>query len=38
MTTSTTSELAYPCGFALVNNGKHCVIFGRCVVCRKEQV
>lgn len=23
------------CGFAAVNDGKHCVINGRCVVCRE---
>jgi len=23
------------CGFAAVNNGKHCIINGHCVVCKK---
>lgn len=23
------------CGFAAVNNGKHCVINGHCIVCKK---
>lgn len=25
--------MTYPCGFAAVNNGKHCIINGHCVVC-----
>lgn len=23
------------CGFAAVNNGKHCIINGHCVVCKE---
>lgn len=26
----------FVCGFAAVNNGKHCMINGHCVVCGKE--
>ncbi len=24
----------YICGFAAVNSGKHCIIKGKCVVCK----
>lgn len=27
----------YECGFAAVNNGKHCVINGHCVVCKEKE-
>lgn len=25
----------YICGFAAVNNGKHCIINNHCIVCKK---
>lgn len=31
-------QQGYICGFAAVNNGKHCIINGHCIVCRKEQI
>lgn len=29
--------ITYVCGFAAVNNGKHCIINGHCVVCKAVQ-
>ena len=28
----------YTCGFATVNNGKHCVLNGHCIVCRDNTI
>lgn len=28
--------MKYICGFAAVNNGKHCMINGHCVVCKVQ--
>lgn len=27
----------YECGFAVVNNGKHCMINGHCVICKLKE-